>query len=134
MPPDHDSAEHVDERSNVLEARAISATPQTDATTTAFAPEPPWLLPPNFAGIEWEVFARYSNYLAAQIVAGLFENEGLPSIVEAWTAFPGVGSAAVWVPKLLMHRARWITALAAPTDAELVFLATGELSSEPEQD
>jgi hypothetical protein len=118
------------EGSNIAESRAISGAPQTDAATAAFGTEPPWFLPPNLTEIEWEVFARYPNYIAAQIVAGLFESDGLPSIVEAWMAFPGVGSATVWVPKPLMHRARWITALATFTDAELVFLATGELEQE----
>ena len=134
MPPDQDSAELVKERSSALEARAISGSPQTDTTAAVFGTEPPWLLPPNLTEIEWEIYAFYPNYLAAQIVAGLFENEGLPSIVVAWTSLPGVGSATVWVPKLLMHRARWIAAQEAPTEAALLFLATGEFSSGKEQE
>jgi len=95
----------------------------------ALEPEPPWL-PPDHDPIEWETFERYPNYLAAQIVAGLLENEGVPAIVTTWTAFLGIASAAVWVPKYLLHRTRWIMALAPPSDSELLFLATGELSSD----
>jgi len=134
MCPDQDSAELIEKRSFILEARTISGTPPPDATAAAFGTEPPWFLPPNLAEVEWEIYARYSNYLAAQIVAGLFENEGLPSIAVAWTSLPGVGSAAVWVPKPLMHRARWIAAQAEPTDAELLFLATGEFFSGKEHE
>src|SRR5262245_30797310 len=125
MPPDHESVELIEERPAVVEVRAISEAPELDATASTYGSEPPWTVPPNLAGIEWEICAHYPNYLAAQIVAGLFENEGLPSIIAAWASFPGVGSAALWVPKPLIHRARWITAQAGPTDAELLFLAPG---------
>ena len=96
----------------------------------ALGPEPPWFPPPDMERVEWEAFAVYSHYLAAHIVAGLFENEGVPTIITAWTAFPGISSATLWVPKHLMHRARWIAALPTPSDAELSFLATGELAPE----
>src|SRR5262245_55456557 len=130
MAPDYEPVELIEERPTAVEARARSDAPGLDAIAATYGSEPPWSLPPNLAEIEWETFAHYPNYLAAQIMAGLFENEGLPSIVAAWASFPGVGSAALWVPKPLMHRARWIAAQAAPTDAELLFLATGELPSE----
>src|SRR5688572_11516793 len=126
-------ADLVVERSAV-EARGIPGAPPRVAATAAAADlEPPWFTP-DIGEVEWETFARYPNYLAAQIVAGLLENEGLFVIVETWTAFPLVGSAAVWVPKTLMHRARWIVAQPAPSDAELLFLATGELSATAEQE
>jgi hypothetical protein len=132
MPPDRASFRLIDERSSPLEARSIESTQQLDTTAAALDPGPPWL-PPDSYPIEWEAFARFPNYLAAQIVSGLFENEGLPAIVTAWSAFPGVASAIVWVPRYLVHRARWIAALAPPSDAELLFMATGELSSEEER-
>ena len=100
---------------------------QPDAAAAVFGSEPPFFLPPDFSSIEWEIFGRYSNYLAAEIVAGLLESEGLPCIVESAAALPGVGWATILVPKQLMHRGRWIIALGPPGDAELIFLATGEL-------
>jgi hypothetical protein len=127
MPPDHASDALTNQRPSIVEAR-VPREP-ADATTLTLETDPLWPLPPDHTKIEWEIFARFPNYLAAEIVAGLFQNEGLPSIVQAWNSVPGVGTVAVWVPKFLMHRARWIVALAPPTDAELLFLATGELSS-----
>ena len=120
------------ERSSALEVRSISGAPQLTATVAAFGPEPPWSPPPDINRVDWEPFAVYPNHLAAHIVAGLLENEGLPTVITAWTAFPGAASATLWVPKHLMHRARWIAALSPPGDAELLFLATGELSPDGE--
>jgi hypothetical protein len=56
------------------------------------------------------------------------ENEGVPVVIETNSALPGAMSdTTVWVPQPLAHRARWILALQPPTEAELRFLATGEL-------
>ena len=97
--------------------------------SAATASEPPWPDPSGVSYWEWERFGRYSNYIAAQIVAGRLEMEGVPAIVEAIGAFPGTDCSAIWVPKKLLHRACWILAWSPPTDAELTFLATGELLS-----
>jgi hypothetical protein len=127
MPSDHASAEVTDERPSAVEARGISSSPPPTATLADS--EPPWFLSSHINPTEWVAFERYANYLLAQIVAGLLENEGVPAIVACWTAFPGFASALIWIPKPLIHRARWIIALPPPTDAELLFLATGELCS-----
>ena len=101
---------------------------QTDVTATvAELPEP---FAPLTRPFEWVRFASYPNHLAAHIVAGLFENEGVPTMIESNSVFPdAITCATVWVPKPLAHRARWILALQPPTEAELIFLATGELPS-----
>jgi hypothetical protein len=130
MTPDRESLELVAERSSVVEARSIPSPAPLAASAAVLGPEPPWSPPPDANHVDWEVFASYPHYLAAHIVAGLLENEGLPVIVSAWSAFPGAVSATLWVPKHLLHRARWIAALSAPSDAELLFLATGDLSPE----
>ena len=114
------------ERSSAVEARGISVKAKTDATATAAA-EPPWIPLPE--DVDWEALAAYPNPLAAHIAAGLLDNEGLATIITAWTSFPGTVPAVLWVPKHLVRRARWIAALPSPSDAELLFLATGELSS-----
>ena len=96
--------------------------------TNAVAEFPEPFTPLTFP-FEWEQFARFPNYFAAQIIAGLFENEGVPTIIECCSIFPGViGYASIWVPRPLAHRARWILALPPPTESELIFLATGELA------
>jgi hypothetical protein len=92
--------------------------------------ERPWPEFPRSEPIEWARFERYPNYLAAEIVAGLLEGEGVPAVVEPMNAFPGGASfAALWVPRALLHRARWILAWPPPSEAELALLATGELSA-----
>jgi hypothetical protein len=119
------------ERTSGAEARAISSTPAAAANTEN--QEPPWFSPPRDKAVEWQAFASYSNWIAAQIVGGLLESEGVPTIVTDWTAFPGAVPSVLWLPEHLMHRARWIIALDAPSDAELVFLATGELQGRDDE-
>jgi len=97
---------------------------------TAGATEPPWSNPPPTLYREWERFGLYSNYIAAHIVAGRLEIEGVPTIIEASGVFPGIFSSTIWIPKQLAHRARWIFAWPPPTSNELTFLATGELLPE----
>src|SRR5262245_36755151 len=88
---------------------------------TSAIPQPPWVAGPVF--LEWDRFERYPNYLAAHIVDGLLESEGVPVIIEAVTPLPGGETSALCVPKKLVHRARWIVAWPPPMDKELTFLA-----------
>jgi hypothetical protein len=77
---------------------------------SAAAAEPVWPSPSAGFLREWERFARYPNYLVAMIVACLLETEGVPTVVESIGPFPGTSSSAIWVPRELVHRARWILA------------------------
>ena len=123
-------AELIEERSREVHSiSGVSSMSHLDAPSIAVVAEPPWPATPQSLPIEWEEFDRHPNYLAAHIVAGLLENEGVPTIVESSSAFPGTLFSAIWVPKHLLHRARWILAWPAPSDAELLFLATGEFPS-----
>lgn len=97
----------------------------TDAVT-----EPPESFAPPETPVQWIRFEHYPNPWHAHIVAGLLENEGVPAVIETNSVLPGaMDDTTVWVPQPLTHRARWILALLPPTDAELTFLATGELLS-----
>jgi hypothetical protein len=88
-------------------------------------------VPPLTPPFEWTQFAHYPNPWAACIVAGLLENEGVVTYIESTGIFGEVnGFSILRVPQPLAHRARWIPALAPPTESELVFLATGELNSD----
>ena len=79
---------------------------------------------------DWQTFNVYPNHLAAHVAAGLLENEGVPALIQPLGCIPGLEIfVAVLVPRELLHRARWIHALLSPTDAELEFLATGQLPS-----
>lgn len=76
---------------------------------------------------DWETFATYHDELAAGVVADYLRRNECPAQVvgSAGTALePGV---RVMVPGELLHRARWLWAAADLTEAELQYLATGEL-------
>src|SRR5262245_43559964 len=125
-------AEPVERRASNAQAvgdrsGGVAAMAQLEVSTAAA--EPPWPSPSQVDFDDWRRFARYPNYLAAHIVAGLLENEGVPTVVESYGVFPGSDTSAIVVPKALLHRARWILALSPPSDAELLFLATGELEA-----
>jgi hypothetical protein len=100
------------------------------AEVTDAATEPPESFAPPKTTVQWIAFAHYPNEWDAHIVAGLLENEGVPAAIETNGVFPGaMGDSTVWVPQPLAHRVRWILALLPPTEAELTFLAVGELPS-----
>ena len=107
----------------VIRASPMSGLPR-DAAANA-----PWPDPTPTPSGEWEEFARFPNIWEGLILAGLLENEGLPAVVESLWPGPDLRShSIVWVPRNLVHRARWILSWPAPTEAELTFLATGELA------
>jgi hypothetical protein len=84
---------------------------------------------------EWAVLGVYPNELAARIVAGLLENEGvLTHVAPDGPLFTCWESAAVLVLAEQLHTARWILALPVPSESELNFLATGELGGPQEED
>jgi hypothetical protein len=77
----------------------------------------------------WERFMSFPDSASAAAIAGYFEQNGVPSRVEAGS--PGVDFspvAYILVQGQLVHRARWLLAQHADmTEAELEFLATGRL-------
>jgi hypothetical protein len=96
---------------------------------TATAAEPPWPTPDDNEVDEWRRFEGLHNHMSACIVSGLLESEGVPTIIESSGIFPDTESSFIWVPKQLVHRARWVMSFAQPTENELTFLATGKLQS-----
>jgi len=82
----------------------------------------------------WERFMSFPDVASATAAAAYFEQNGLPSRVEAGS--PGVDLspvAYVLVRGHLTHRARWLWAQQSDmTEAELHFLATGKLDDEGE--
>jgi len=111
----------------------LSMSSVIDVGAAQGSPEFQWHEIPVRAFSDWIRFAAYFNDLEAQIVAGNLLTSGVPSVVEPVSNFPGMTAAAIWVPRLLAHRARWVLSWLPPTDAELTFLATGELPSHTEQ-
>lgn len=114
-------------------APVISMSSVIEVRLTEGAPEFQWHEIPVAAFSDWIRFATYFNHLEAHIVAGNLVTSGVPSVVEPLGNFPGMTTAAIWVPRLLAHRARWVLSWLPPTDAELTFLATGELPTHTEQ-
>src|SRR4051812_29636062 len=64
---------------------------------------------------DWMRFATYFNDLEAHIVAGNLLTSGVPSLVERIGYFPSATTAAIWVPRVLAHRARWVLAWSPPS-------------------
>jgi hypothetical protein len=76
----------------------------------------------------WDVVVSFSDVLSAHAMAVLFRAEGVPAEVVSDTSLLGEARlCAIRVPPDLAHRARWLMSQAQFTDAELAFLATGEL-------
>ena len=93
----------------------------------------PWPQPSQPEYVHWEEFERYPHCWMGHIIGGLLENEGVPVIVELLWPGPDLRSySVVYVPRELMHRARWILAWSPSSEAELTFLATGEMPT-PEE-
>jgi hypothetical protein len=77
---------------------------------------------------EWQAVASLSDIPGAQVLAQRLIFEGVPARVMSDPQLLGEGrNCEVQVPSVLAHRARWLMSQAQFTDAELTFLATGEL-------
>jgi hypothetical protein len=80
------------------------------------------------SNLAWDIVATFSDVPSAQTLAVLFQAEGVPVEVVSDTSLLGEARhCEVRVPPALAHRARWLMSQSQFTDAELTFLATGEL-------
>jgi len=105
--------------------------PQQSGLPRDAAAQVPWpnRTPPNRT--IFEEFARYPTIWEGHIICGLLNNEGVPATVTFACPGPDTnGYSTVWVDRELVHRAHWILAWPAPSEAELTFLATGEMGAE----
>jgi hypothetical protein len=75
----------------------------------------------------WECFAVYHDELAAEVVAGYLRRNDCPAQIAGRAGAALEPGVRVIVPGELLHRARWLWAQADLTEAELEYLATGEL-------
>jgi len=76
----------------------------------------------------WTTVVSYTDRISAEAVLGLLAGEQLPCVIASAEHVPGLASDySVRVPSRLLHRARWILAQSQVSDAELNYLATGEL-------
>ena len=85
------------------------------------------------AGPAYLPAATYPDRITAQAMPCLLHESGIPAVLETDGGLPGPGSSCVLqVPTELVHRARWVLEVAQVSDRELTYLATRELSCEPE--
>lgn len=75
----------------------------------------------------WECFAVYHDELAAEVVACYLRRNDCPAQIAGRAGAALEPGVRVIVPGELLRRARWLWAKADLTEAELQYLATGEL-------
>jgi hypothetical protein len=74
------------------------------------------------------------DHLAAEVLANFLRTHGLSALVRNLSPLPGLEQGAeVWVPRSLLHRARWLNAVPSPTEAELDALATAQMPESGER-
>jgi hypothetical protein len=78
----------------------------------------------------WCVLGCYDEPLSAAIDAGFLRGEGIATWVEPASDYVCINRPLrLFVNADLVHRARWLLKLETVSEAELDFLATGELPS-----
>lgn len=77
---------------------------------------------------EWQVAAILSDVTSVRLMVSMPEGERVPARLTAGTALLAEAqSCEVRVPFRLAHRASWLMTQSQVSDAELRYLATGEL-------
>jgi hypothetical protein len=79
-------------------------------------------------GDDWSAVATFGDRISAEVLAGLFESEKLPSRIASNEVVPGLGTEfSVLVPAEFVRKANWIRQQAHFSEQELTYLATGQL-------
>ena len=77
---------------------------------------------------KWEYFETLPDIGSAEVRIGFLERNGVPAQLASEQLSLGLEDGyRVYVPSRLLHRAKWLAAQTDVSDAELNFLATGEL-------
>jgi len=80
------------------------------------------------ADIEWVFLTSAPNGPCAQALAGSLQAHGVATRIEPGSDLLGdVGPCGIFVELALVHRGRWRLKLGEFSEAELEFLATGQL-------
>jgi hypothetical protein len=81
--------------------------------------------------LAWEVVATLPDVASAHVLATMIRGEGVPAMVVTDSSLLGEARRSeVRVPTGMARRAHWLMSQAQFTDAELTFLATGELGGD----
>ena len=77
---------------------------------------------------EWEPFRAFPDRGVAEALVARLESEGVPTQMEPRRLENGLDAHfVVYVTKKLAHRARWILAQLPPDEADVYYMATGQL-------
>jgi hypothetical protein len=107
---------------------AVTAPAQQSRLLMGISAEVPPRVPYDPEHPHWIEFAVFPNFWEAHVVGGLLESHDIPVLVGHTWPDPSLTSRSfLCVPPEMAHRARWILAWPPPGEAELNFLATGEL-------
>jgi hypothetical protein len=83
----------------------------------------------------WQLLVTVFDTLSAQVLSERLNNEGVPTRLQSDSELLGVARACkVLVPAAQMHRARSLLSSEQLSDAELAYLATGEISTDSTED
>jgi len=77
-----------------------------------------------------EVVAQFDDLTSADVAVAILKNESVCAMVGPFRSISGAqASFQVLVDPRQLHRARWVLRESDLTDAELTYLATGELGT-----
>jgi hypothetical protein len=80
---------------------------------------------------KWAAFRRLADLPSAQALVEILLTHQVPARIEAPCLLPEIdGYYIVAVPSELLHRASWISPEAPFDEAELAYLATGQLNTD----
>jgi hypothetical protein len=79
---------------------------------------------------EWPVIAEMPNFAEAEVIKLLLESENVPTKIELSDSINPHSGVYIMVESHLVHRAIWVLKNKGISDAELNFLATGELTQD----
>jgi hypothetical protein len=80
------------------------------------------------AAHQWEEFRIFQSKGIAEALAARLESDGVPTQMESRRLENALDAHfVVYVTKELAHRARWILAQLPPDEADVYYMATGQL-------
>jgi len=82
----------------------------------------------------WQVLVTVYDTASAAALSDQLRSEGVPSVLKSDSSLLGEARRCdILVAPEMLHRAKWIMAQSVVSEAELTYLATGELPSDDSQ-
>ncbi len=83
---------------------------------------------------EWSKVLKLTNFAEAEVIKLLLESDNVRAKIQPLDPVNPHSGVYILVESGLVHRAKWILKNKCVTDAELTYLATGELLREDRKD